>query len=681
MTGYCAGGLRVGPDHQPDRFLLGEQVAEGAEGRLFRGSMSFSGLTQEVAIKQLLPDRVPVEDWEDRWIAQVEVLRTVQGPGVVPVREGFAGPLPHPPGMASADRTLYLVMNWVDGESLHEWVLHRPHEDPFDTLERLVTVATALDYMHAGTLTNGIPVLHRDIKPSNILVNDAGAVLVDFGLTWALPEGGRIAGLAGTPGYIAPESVKEGMYSPASDRYGFGAVAYFVFVRGEPPHVSDCDALEATLARAPALAGRPQTVHQLMELLDEDPGSRPDCLTEWVTRVCGSTCRRPQPTVVPGPAVPRSPRQRAHQFRTALVALAEGYMALEADGDFRLVRAVVDGGGRVTPAAREAISALGQFWEWTYTAAKGALDDLDAAIRDRRGDHARSLLEPDAIVLPDGTRTGLDALLADLADRLARAMARVREHTAAWNRQESLLAARRASVRHIHQRASVLGAADDPEVAAVLAGMAEVEPAFTLDPWSTLPMVDLDRIIEAADAHVTELERRHETLPDRLTAAAKQVDELADLCCRGADVFDDASVKIKDPVGLLEPLDLAGVEGGGSVGQPALLPWLARIEIMHRSGGWRAADQGLERWQTVADGWLANALAVLRANEAPKKERDDLRGRLTGFRVLAGRAGRAEDATLSNLYRAASETLYVQPCDLTDANRRVQAYIDGVNGT
>ena len=680
MTGHIGGDMWVGPDTQPDRFLLGEQVAEGAEGRLFRGSIAFSGLTQEVAIKQLLPDRLPVEQWEERWTAQVEVLRTLQGPGVVPVREGFAGPLPHAAGSAGTGRTLYLVMNWVAGESLHDWVRRRPHEDPFDTLERLLVVATALDEMHAGSSTNGIPVLHRDIKPSNILVNDAGAVLVDFGLTWALPEGMRIAGLAGTPGYIAPESVKEGVYSPSTDRYAFGAVAYFVFTRTEPPVVNDADAFRANLAKAPALAGRPETVDHLMEVLDADPGSRPDCLTEWLTRICGSTCRRPLPTVVPNAVVPRSPKQRARDFRAALFDLAEGHFALEADEDFKFVRALVDGGGRVAPVAREAITSLGRFWEG-YTAARTVRDDLETAIRERRGEDVRRLLAPEAIVLSDGTRTGVDALCAELADRLEKVTASVREQAEAARRQLTVLEGRRTSVRDLHQRASALGASDDPELAAALAGLAEAETAFTLDAWAALATTDLDRTIEAADLHIGELERRRDALPDRLTAAAKQLEEVATLCRTGAEAFAEAPEKIDRPEGLLQPLDLAAVEGGGADGNRALRPWLARIEQTYRSGAWRAADQGLERWQAVADGWLANATAVLKANEAPKGERDILRGRLKAFRSVAGKADRAEDPDLITLYRAAWETLSVQPCDLPEARRRVQRYINAVNGS
>ena len=126
-------------------------------------------------------------------------------------------------------------MNWVEGESLDEWIRHRSERNPIDDLKVLVSVAAALDLMHSGRATGGVPVVHRDIKPSNILVTEHGSVLVDFGLTRGLPDGQRLTGVVGTPGYLAPESTDNGSYSPASDRYAFGAVCFFVLTGLEPP--------------------------------------------------------------------------------------------------------------------------------------------------------------------------------------------------------------------------------------------------------------------------------------------------------------------------------------------------------------------------------------------------------------------------------------------------------------
>ena len=227
----------VGPEADPDRYALGTAVSSGAEGILYRGSITTTaGVTLDVAIKMLQPGSLShVEEWHVRWAEQVELLRSLQVPGVVPVRDGFLGPFPHPPGQPGEGQTLYLVMNWIEGETLDDWVRHRPDRNPIDDLKVLVRVAAALDLMHSGRATGGVPVVHRDIKPANILVTEHGSVLVDFGLTRGLPDGERLTGVVGTPGYFAPESTDAGSYSAASDRYSLGAVAYFVLTGSEPP--------------------------------------------------------------------------------------------------------------------------------------------------------------------------------------------------------------------------------------------------------------------------------------------------------------------------------------------------------------------------------------------------------------------------------------------------------------
>jgi uncharacterized delta-60 repeat protein len=297
--------FRVGPDSDPDRYVLGVAVGSGAEGILYRGSITTAtGVQLDVAIKMLQPRFLShVEDWHARWTEQVELLRSLQVPGVVPVRDGFLGPLPHPPGQPGEGRTLYLVMNWVEGEPLDEWIRHRPDRDPLDDLKVLLPVAAALDLMHSGRATGGVPIVHRDVKPSNIIVSEHGSVLVDFGLIRGLPTGQRLTGVAGTPGYLAPESNDAGVYSPASDRYGFGAVAHFVVSGFEPPTSHQPEVLRTLLVAVPVLAERPEVVDHFMEMLATDPDARPTGLANWIGQLRRSSLEA-GPDIL-SPAAPR----------------------------------------------------------------------------------------------------------------------------------------------------------------------------------------------------------------------------------------------------------------------------------------------------------------------------------------------------------------------------------------
>ena len=77
----------------------------------------------------------------------------------------------------------YIVLEYVQGESLHR-VLAREHKLPLETaLQLAVEIADALDYAHAQG------VIHRDVKPANILITQDGhAKIADFGIAEAEPR-------------------------------------------------------------------------------------------------------------------------------------------------------------------------------------------------------------------------------------------------------------------------------------------------------------------------------------------------------------------------------------------------------------------------------------------------------------------------------------------------------------
>jgi interleukin-1 receptor-associated kinase 1 len=85
-------------------------------------------------------------------------------------------------------------------------------------------IGSALLYLHEETEKR---VVHRDIKPSNIMLDASfTAKFGDFGLARLINDGRRshTTGMAGTLGYIDPESVMSGRASVESDVYSFGVV-------------------------------------------------------------------------------------------------------------------------------------------------------------------------------------------------------------------------------------------------------------------------------------------------------------------------------------------------------------------------------------------------------------------------------------------------------------------------
>ncbi len=119
----------------------------------------------------------------------------------------------------------YLVMEFLRGSTLEQMMDRmRPLPEP-EALRVAAMACEALAHMH------GRGVVHRDLKPANIMIcEDGGFRLFDFGLASApRRRSSLIAKLTptfGTPEYMAPEQVENGVIDERSDVYGLGAVLY-----------------------------------------------------------------------------------------------------------------------------------------------------------------------------------------------------------------------------------------------------------------------------------------------------------------------------------------------------------------------------------------------------------------------------------------------------------------------
>jgi serine/threonine protein kinase len=306
--------LFVGPPQNRDYYELGPLVDEGGQGRLYVAWVLAGDTSIKVVIKRLHAEHADdLEPRYEEWRIQLEALRSLPADnGRVEVRDVFVGEAPHRRGDSPSEvRDLYVVMNWIDGQSLETW-LHEHTTDPMaDRLRRLVQPAAVLDSLAAGIGENNHPFVHGDVTPNNIIEagEKRGSVLVDFGIA-------RFAGTAvgpfarmGSKGYRAPEVERDALWTPAADRYALAGCAYYLLTGGHPPANNDLNQMRAHLAAQSDLVRFPDLVNQVLSWRTPDPALRTGAsCSEWLrglrgtsSSLAGPVYPQPDPRTLVGP--------------------------------------------------------------------------------------------------------------------------------------------------------------------------------------------------------------------------------------------------------------------------------------------------------------------------------------------------------------------------------------------
>ncbi|WP_169513808.1 serine/threonine-protein kinase [Actinomadura flavalba] len=207
------------------RYRLLSAVGRGGMGTVWRARDEV--LEREVAVKEVrLPHGLP--DGERRLlcrrlIAEAKATAALNHPGVVAVHDVIV-----------EDERPWIVMEFVRARSLHEVIVLDGPLEPRRAAE------IGLDVLGVLTAAHEAGILHRDVKPSNILICDDGRVLLtDFGLATHMADDTEIedtlvAGIEGSPAYLAPERVRGEAGDECSDLWSFGATLY-AMVEGVSP--------------------------------------------------------------------------------------------------------------------------------------------------------------------------------------------------------------------------------------------------------------------------------------------------------------------------------------------------------------------------------------------------------------------------------------------------------------
>jgi serine/threonine protein kinase len=128
----------------------------------------------------------------------------------------------------------YIVMEYVEGgQTLARHCNADNLLPPAKVAEYIARCAAALDYAHRRG------VVHRDIKPTNIMLTPSGDVKIgDFGIAQrASDETTHVLGMMGSPRYMSPEQVSDGVLTGQTDLYSLGVVM-FELLTGRAPYTA-----------------------------------------------------------------------------------------------------------------------------------------------------------------------------------------------------------------------------------------------------------------------------------------------------------------------------------------------------------------------------------------------------------------------------------------------------------
>jgi len=202
---------RFGPGTEVDGFVLGEKLHTGAMALIYRLCGPKGPLPLVMKVPRLGPGEAGAN------VVCFETERMILG-------ALFSRHVPTLVAMGDVETTPYLVMEFVDGPLLGDWVGRAPL--PAAEIARLgAAVALALNEVHVRD------VVHLDLKPANVLLRATGeAVLIDFGLAHhahfpdLLAEEFRHP--VGNWPYMSPEQVLGVRCDPRSDQFALGVMLY-----------------------------------------------------------------------------------------------------------------------------------------------------------------------------------------------------------------------------------------------------------------------------------------------------------------------------------------------------------------------------------------------------------------------------------------------------------------------
>lgn len=204
------------------RYEIKQRLGGGGMAVVYKATDTYLG--RPVSIKVLREQLATDPALLQRFRREAKAVASLSHPNVVSLFD-----------VGQEGETNYLVMEYVEGETLKKRISERGALSPAATVGIAVQILDALEHAH------GKKVIHRDIKPHNILITPSGLVKVtDFGIARAV-DGSTLVHtgeIVGSAHYFSPEQAKGQPVDACSDLYSLGVVI-FEMLTGRLPFEGD----------------------------------------------------------------------------------------------------------------------------------------------------------------------------------------------------------------------------------------------------------------------------------------------------------------------------------------------------------------------------------------------------------------------------------------------------------
>ncbi len=260
------------PPKSVGKYLVDSVLGQGAMGVVYKGHDP--DIDRVVAIKTLHTHLMAADErasWLERFAREAKAAGRVLHGNLVTIFDYL-----------EQDDQPYLVMEYIDSETVEDRIKRRPLPNLQEVGSILTQMMAGLDAIH----TAGI--VHRDIKPANVLLLPNGSVkLADFGVAKVESLGATQGGMIGTPDYMSPEQFMGQQAGHRADIFSAGVILFELLTARKPFESASLGELTQKVISGQSLDLRslapdlPEGLYQLSaQTLVADPANRtPDART------------------------------------------------------------------------------------------------------------------------------------------------------------------------------------------------------------------------------------------------------------------------------------------------------------------------------------------------------------------------------------------------------------------